>query len=684
MIITNSEQLNEALAWLAQQETVAYDTETTGLNTRKDAVIGFGISSAATGYYFPIYTYTSGKLQRCRWNHATEHTDAMYSLLSALRTKKLLMFNASFDARFTKYNLGVDLLPALHADVLLLKHTCDEDYPLGLKDIAKDLYGQDATKEKEEMQASIKANGGTAKQYFKASTETIAKYCVQDCLLTFKIYNHYSRILTKDGLDTFYYRDEVLPLYKEVTIPMEEHGVLLDLPLLQNSLNEITADLAALEQSIQGAVIPHLELFTTWFLNKDYPLTTFASKKPSAWTKKYETQMQAWAVENPKGFMFNLQSKHHLKKVFFDTLGETPLSRTPKGAPQVDEEFLEQMAQKYDWCADLIVFNKLTKIKGTYIERFLEEQEDGYFYPSFQQHRTVSGRYAGDLQQLPRPLPDGGLVAKYTNRIRAFFIASEGARLMSADYEQLEPRVFCHVSGDKALAAIFNTGQDFYSEIARMTEGLTEVNKQQRQKAKSYALGIPYGMTGYKLKFEIGCTDDEADALVAKYLSAFPQLQAWMGATKVYARESGAIRSELGRIRRMPQVPRIWNKYYSVIENDLDLWKAFNQHPGVYAAAKADRKLYKNLINNANNFQIQSMAASIMNRASIAIARQLIQNGLRARIVAQVHDELVLHVPENETEQVSELVKNTMENCTLLSVPLITKPQFGTNYKECK
>lgn len=255
---------------------------------------------------------------------------------------------------------------------------------------------------------------------------------------------------------------------------------------------------------------------------------------------------------------------------------------------------------------------------------------------------------------------------------------------MSADYEQLEPRVFCHVSGDKALAAIFNTGQDFYSEIARMTEGLTEVNKQQRQKAKSYALGIPYGMTGYKLKFEIGCTDDEADALVAKYLSAFPQLQAWMGATKVYARESGAIRSELGRIRRMPQVPRIWNKYYSVIENDLDLWKAFNQHPGVYAAAKADRKLYKNLINNANNFQIQSMAASIMNRASIAIARQLIQNGLRARIVAQVHDELVLHVPENETEQVSELVKNTMENCTLLSVPLITKPQFGTNYKECK
>ncbi len=684
MIITNSEQLAEALAWLEQQEYVAYDTETTGLNPRKDRIIGIGFSNNDSGFYVPIWRWDSADNGSLKESFPGALLLAK-RILNVLSTKKLLCHNASFDLRFTKNYFGIDLVPALYADTMLMAHTIDENkYNYGLKELGAELYGQDAKKEKAEMQASIKANGGTAKEYFKADTTILGNYCVQDCLLTFKLYNHYSKELAKQKLEDFFYNQEVMPLLREVTIPMEEAGIRLDMEGLRNSLIEIRGDIKQVQAEIQSAIAPHLSaVFEPWFLNKDYPLATYTGRVP-AWRTRYKTQLEAWQGTGESPYMFNLLSKHHLKKLFFDTLKELPLSRTPKGSPQVDEEFLELMGAKYTWAKQLIVYNKLIKLKGTYIERFLEEHEDGIFYPSFQQHRTVSGRYSGDLQQLPRPLSDSSLVSLYTNRIRSFFISNDESLLMSADYEQLEPRTFAHVSRDPALAAIFNSGKDFYSTIARMVEGCSEVSKEQRQKAKSYALGIPYGMTGFKLKFEIGCEQDEADWLVQKYLGTFPALAYWMENSKNIARVDGLIRSDLGRVRRLGRIQQIYAKYGHCIEHDLELWKQLHEMPTLYETAKRERREYKNYLNNAINFQIQSMAASIMNRASIAIARQLKREGYKAVIVGQVHDELILHVPISEQHRVAHIVKHEMENVVKLSVPLKTTPQCGTNYKNCK
>lgn len=694
--ITTEADLQLALQFIEENEVLAYDTETTGLNPRHDKVIGFGFSTADTGYYLPISVYDVDSDDMVLQDIAAAGIPA---ILGALAKKKLLMFNASFDARFTKFQLGVDLLPALHADVLLLKHTCDEEFPFGLKEIATKLWGHDVKKEKEEMQASIKSRRGKPTHFFKADRDTLAKYCVQDCLLTFRIFNHYSPLLKKEGLENFYYVEEVLPLYKEVTIPMEERGVRLDITKMQYQLFDINEDLQSLEVAIQEAIAPNLALFRTWFLNKDYPLQTATGKVP-AWAKKYETQGEAFAAANPGAYMFNLQSKHHLKKLFFDTLGEEPLSRTPTGLPQVDEDFIEKMSQKYTWCEKLIEFNKLNKIKSTYIERLLEGAENGRYYASFMQHRTVSGRYAGDLQQLPRPLEPGqasALVVHYTNQIRSFILPDSECKLLSADYEQLEPSIFAHTSGDNALQAIFRTGRDFYSEVAIKTERLSSVtsektannylgrvNKSARQKAKAYSLGIAYGMTAYKLKFELGCSEQEAEKLVNDYLSAFPSLASWMIQSKESVKFKGFIRTQAGRIRHMPRAASIFKKYGACIDHDLQLWKQYNDYPEKYALAKLDRREYKNLLNNAINFQVQGLAASIMNRASIAIARKLASEQLKAAIVAQIHDELVLNVPINETEQVSALVKDIMENITKLDVPLRTMPQLGNNFKECK
>lgn len=699
LIVQNEKDLAQALEFINTNEVLAYDTETTGLDFNKDKVIGFGVSNYTTGFYVPLYTYdsSSGELRLCGIGPTLLST-----LLEAIKAKKLIMFNASFDSRFTKFSLGVDLLPSLACDVLLLKHTCDEEFPFGLKEIATKLWGVDVKAEKEAMQASIKNNGGTATEYYKADTTLLAKYCVQDCLLTYRMYAHYSKELKKQRLEAFFYEEEVMPLYKEVTIPMEEQGVRLNIPLMEQTLKEINQELLNVEAKIQTAIAPNLDIFRSWFLNKDYPVKERGrlAKKLKQGLGTEQAQMALWNEDSEGANMFNLNSKHHLKKLFFDTLKEEPLSRTPTGQPQVNEDFLELMGNKWAWAADLIIYNKLNKLKSTYIERFLNEQHNGVFYPAFMQHRTVSGRYSGDLQQLPRPIESSGevdVVSKYTSRIREFIVPNPNNILMSADYEQLEPTIFAHTSNDSALQNIFITGTDFYSEVAIKTERLTNVSsdklsdnylgkrdKQARQRAKSYALGIAYGMTGYKLKFEIGTDDETADRLVQDYLNAFPGLARWMNESKDKVKFQGQIKTQSGRIRHMPRARELFAKYGSRITDSLQLWKEYHSMPAVYERVKADYREFKNLMNNSINFQVQGLAASIVNRAAISINRKLKSEELKSRLIMQVHDELVYEVIDEERQKVSDLVKSTMENIVKLSVPLRTTPQFGTNYRECK
>ncbi len=691
MIITNQEQLNEAMEFIKANDLLAYDIETNSLNIHTGTVIGIGWSNASLGYYLPLYSWSNSE---SKLNPVLFGSSVVESVLRLLATKKLIMHNGSFDIRFTKENLKVDLVPALYCDTMLLKHTCDEEFPFGLKEIATKLWGDSVTDEKEAMQASIKDNGGTTKEYYKANVSVLGSYGIKDCLLTYKIYLYYQNKLERANLSGFFYKEEVMPLYRDVTIPMEQHGVRLDMEKLQLADAELERDLQDLEQGIQEAILPHLELFTTWFLNKEYGATTPTGKVP-VWQRKYGTREAAWKAANT-GPMFNLLSKHHLKKLFFDTLKEEPLSRTPTGLPQVDEEFLDSIATKYLWVQELIVYNKLTKLRGTYVQRLLNECHNGRFYPSFLQHRTVSGRYGGDMQQMPRPLEALGnhsLVVKHTNRIREFVLPDVGHKLVSADYEQLEPTIFAHVSGDNALRDIFRQGTDFYSTVAIRTEGLKgvsddkqadnylgKVNKAARQKAKVYALGLAYGMTGYKLKFEINVDEETAEQLVQNYLNAFPQLARWMNESKDKAVAKGEIKTQTGRVRHLQEAQRIHAKYGASILHDLQLWKQYHDNPSVYTQAKADRRIFKNALNNAINFQIQGLAASIVNRASIAIARKLKELNSAAKLVLQVHDEVVLTVPETELATLCPVIKDIMENTLPLSVPLRTVPQVTICY----
>lgn len=682
MLIAHSYDIAERLLnELIDSPCLAVDIETTGLNTRQDAVIGVGISSATKGFYYCTTKATTSDVAK---------------FLKLLLPHKLITFNGSFDFSFLLNQYGVDLVPSMHCDVLLLKHACDENFPLDLKGIAANVFGLDATNEQQELKASIKANGGNANEFYKADLQILAKYCVQDCLLTYRLFEHYSPKLTSNALDAFFYQDETMPLYKEVVIPMQRQGILVDMDALDIALVNITKDLSDLEAQIYQAISPELNLFKSSFLDKEFPLLT-KTGKPSRWTLKYASQEEAWNANNPGVQMFNIASKHHLKRLFFDIMDLEPLSTTETGQPQVDEEFLSSRVNHQPWVQLLINWNKLSKIKGTYLQRFADECEDGIFYPQYKMHGTVSGRLSGDFQQLPRPLKGDGVVAKHTSVIRSLFVPRPGNMLISADYNSLEPTIFAHASGDKKLQAIFNNNQDFYSAVAIMTEGRTEFSSDKsspdylgildpdlRQKAKAYALGLAYGMTDYKLQFEIGVPQSDAAKLVKKYFDAFPDLKAWMDNSQLDACFLGKVRTQTGRVRHLGQAEALYAKYGIDLKDSLAIWSRFHATPSLYKQAKEDRKTFINLLNNAINFQVQGMAASVMNRASIALVRQIQAKGLQAAIIGQIHDQLLLEVSLEDVAQVAKLTKEIMENTTKLSVPLKTVPVIGKNFQECK
>lgn len=741
----------EMLAFATNCLECTIDAETTGKHRRRNHAIGFGISGFLPGQPTRRFGFYIATHEWSFPHNEIQPTGAeaqAKTVLEALKGKKLKTWNGAFDVSVLNNTYGVDLTPWLWIDGMLMAHMVSEnEFDYKLKNTAKRIFGAKAVSEEADLKAEVTARGGRwgteNKDMYMASAATLGKYCIKDNFLTDDLIAYYFPKLRAEGLEKFFLEDETMPLYREFTIPAENNGIPLDMPLITAAQQECQVEIDKLEQKILAALEPHLGIFRTWLLNKDYPpsrtgdfvqafcrlhrvdlpLTatgkysitarTIAASSCSPYisdvlTKKSlmvgedvaKVQHMLWAADGSPGF--NLQSKHHLKKLFFDTLKEKPLSRTKLGAPQVDDEFLDIMAKKYDWANDLRTYNRLNKLKGTYMDRFIDAAEDGRFYPSFFQHRTKTGRLAGDLQQLPRPIenpaPDD-IVAKFQNQIRAFFIADKGWTIIDDDFDSAEPRVFAHVSNEPALKQVFSNGHDFYSTICLQvetakTKGLSadkkapnylgKINKTWRQDAKKYALGLAYGETGYKLQFELDIPLEQADKLVIDYFKGLPNLFEEIKKTHAQALETGIVRTECGRIRHLNRAKQLYQRYGDCILNDLELWKRFNDTPGLYAEAKAHRKEFKKLLNSAFNFRVQGLVANIVNRAAIAIARRFRAECPQAKLIANIHDELVATAPVEAAEKAASIVRQEMESAWPISVPMVALPSFGQNFRDAK
>jgi len=404
-------------------------------------------------------------------------------------------------------------------------------------------------------------------------------------------------------------------------------------------------------------------------------------------------------------YVLNLNSKDQLSKVFFDEMGESCLKETPGGKPQLNDDFLESIAHSSAAAKLLLDYNKLVKIKSSYIDRFLREQENKMFYPRFKQHGTISGRYGSDLQQLSRPEDEkdtklSPIVLKYNNVVREFFISKKDCVFLDTDYASLEPRTFAADAQDKSLLDIFEKDYDMYSTIALEVFGLKDQfsadskdpmflkkhKPELRQQAKAFALGIRYGMKAWKLSKSLNIEEDAAQKIIDMYFSAFPNLKRAMDKYLNSAKKFGFVKSPYGRIRHLEKANEYWAEY----SDDIFEFKNYKKMDSIMRRTGASkekikeiRAKYGNLLNNALNFPIQSAASSIVNRASIAIARAFKEQGIKGKIIAQIHDQIIVECEDTDKDKAAIIIQEKMETTTeLKGVKLIAEPSFCKNFKE--
>lgn len=787
--VVDIESLQDLIAHIRKHEILAVDTEDTSLNTRTGQVIGFSIcGEAGVSFYFPILKWNTelNKLEELTISNL-DHSRTFSSRDFAIRTlqllhgKKLIFHNGAYDIPIIKQSLGVDLLSDMYCDTIMLIHTVQEEgvgrggaETFGLKKVAiaiQDKIGLDvekaANEEQIELKESILKNGGSTThanyEIFKSDFDILAKYAAADTDLTYRIFCYFSEKLREENLEKFFYVDEVMPVYKEVTIPMQMTGVCLDIPLLEETKTRILADMEKYRKDVVDGLL-HEEPGQRWVM--DQALKTFPCKKTGPWgaafierysislpktskgysiargrvealnlnpedewqrkflltgdeklvpeKERIRISLQLWKDLN-EGEYFNVQSASQLADIVFNYYHVEPIKTNEEtGKDSFDGLVIQKLSKKYAWVESLRVYRKLQKIYTTYIERFLLEQEDGKYYPYWKQNGTVSGRYASNLQQLPKPMEDEQdipLVVGYNRLVRQFIIAGKGRKFIDADYESLEPHCFAFVSGDKHLQEIFNKNYDFYSTVAIKTEGLENDKKDypngvsadkkspvflkkidpvRRGKAKGYALGVPYGMSAFALGMRLGVSRKEAQKLIDGYFSGFPQLKEWYDGTRQKLYKQGYIVNYLGRIRHLSQGKRIYDMFG---EGLLD-WKfradvvAELVGAGLDKAV-ADKKVmslymeFKNARNNALNYQLQSLGAGIVNRAALAITRKAKELGIDATVIAQIHDQIVVNCEESRAEEFRPWVEKLMETTTVLpGVPLRAPAEVGDNMAE--
>lgn len=741
-LLLSSSDLKEFFNWIEDNydniDIVAFDVETNGLDKVASTIWGIGVGFSKTlGFYIPIYT-PDGQLF-----FSVEEIKKIKDVLNKVFCdKEIIGHNLVFDVEQWLKFTNVDLSPYIVADTILMQHLLNEEGPFGLKEIAQELLGKDSIRAQEELLENVKSKGGKVTKnqcdYYLADTHILGKYCVWDVLLTCQLYDLFRIKLQEENLMELF-ETEVMPLYREVTIPMNLHGLRLDLKLLNELLISIVKDINRLELEIFAEIDQYITEFEEQYLFdyfKSVGPTSLIGKKifeklfpdkpdkkqllknrnnlspeQQAYCNYYETKNIDYLPKNlVKQTMlecflesnsnlsrpFNLRSKQHLQWLFFEKLKLNPLSTTEKGSPQVNDEFIDHIANSYSWAKKLQIMNKLEKLRGTYLEGFKERLVGEYIYPSMLQYGTTSGRFASrnpNCQNLPRPVNESEssedpLVLHYNNQIRKMFIPADNYVFVDADYSALEPRCFAHCSGDKGLQDIYKNGEDFYSSLAIKVFNVTEYSSfkkdenflgthrpELRQIMKVVALAAAYGAGAFRIASLLpnNSTVEYAQELLDNYFKAYPKLQNYQNQCHHSAKHLGYVITEFGRKRHLSKCKELYDTYK---EHVLDYQLAKKE--GIIN----EYKEMKNYLNNSTNFPIQGLAAHIVNRAMLAMQREFIKHQLDAKIILQIHDQIVVECHKDCAEKVAEIVKNTMENTTKLSVPLIAEPKIGMNLKE--
>ena len=352
------------------------------------------------------------------------------------------------------------------------------------------------------------------------------------------------------------------------------------------------------------------------------------------------------------GQPFNLGSTKQLGEILFERLGLPVVKKTPAGKPSTDESVLEKLALDYPLPKVLLQWRGLAKLKSTYTDKLPEmvDPKTGRVHTTYSQAVAITGRLASsdpNLQNIPVRTPEG-------RRIREAFIAPPGHQMMSADYSQIELRIMAHISQDAGLLKAFADGEDVHRATASEVFGvpIAEVNSEQRRYAKVINFGLIYGMSAFGLAANLGIERGAAQAYIDRYFARYPGVAAYMERTRAQAREQGYVETVFGR--------RLWL-------------------PEIGSSNMGRRQMAERAAINA---PMQGTAADLIKLAMIDVHAWLRRENLGARLVMQVHDELVLEVPDAEVERLKTDLPARMAGVAQLSVPLLAEVGVGENWEQ--
>jgi len=352
------------------------------------------------------------------------------------------------------------------------------------------------------------------------------------------------------------------------------------------------------------------------------------------------------------GQPFNLGSPKQIAEIFFERKGMPVVKKTPSGAPSTDEEVLEKLALDHPLARMLLEHREISKLKSTYTDKLprMVNPQTRRVHTTYGQAVAVTGRLSSNdpnLQNIPVRTPEG-------RRIREAFIAPAGSLIVSADYSQVELRIMAHISGDENLLRAFAAGEDIHRATAAEVFGrsLAGVSAEERRYAKVINFGLIYGMSAFGLAQQLGLERATAQAYIASYFTRYPGVAKYMEDTRRIARERGYVETVLGR--------RLWL-------------------PEIRSANPARRGGAERAAINA---PMQGTAADLIKLAMIAVQGWLDRERLAARLIMQVHDELVLEVPQSELERVRAEIPRLMSGVAELKVPLAVDLGSGQNWEK--
>jgi DNA polymerase-1 len=352
------------------------------------------------------------------------------------------------------------------------------------------------------------------------------------------------------------------------------------------------------------------------------------------------------------GGPFNLGSPKQLQQILFEQLGLPIVRKTPKGQPSTAEDVLQELADEYELPQVILEYRSVSKLKSTYTDKLPEQisPDTGRIHTSYHQAVAATGRLSStdpNLQNIPIRTSRG-------RRIRQAFIAPPGFLLLAADYSQSELRIMAHLSGDQGLLTAFAEERDIHQATAAEVFGLEpeDVSADHRRSAKAINFGLMYGMSAFGLAKQLGTTRGEAQEYVDLYFERYPGVKAYMDRIRAQAHDSGFVETVFGRRLYLPEI------------NDRN----------------AQRRQYAE--RSAINAPMQGTAADVIKKAMISVHRWIKDSGVPARMIMQVHDELVFEVAKDDAEPVRDQIITLMSAAAELSVPLKVEAGTGMNWDE--